>query len=1054
MKAFLALLLGVCVSSVLTQGIPSYRPIQRRQLTPNQQGQILSDIQQHHRFAPPQATNQFNQPGFNRQFNGRQPPFVQQSQGVIFPPQTTVQSSVRFQQLPSQQSAPVFRPIPNGRQQPQQTLLTQSPTAQRQIQFQRSVQSQIGQPGQLTPPQTNFNPFQQNIPFTEQFGNFQNRPVAAPLTQQPSQQFPQLNNNNNLVRFPVQNQQQFIQKPSQNPFVQPSETFPPQNVAPLSGNFQPSSNQFLQPTQALPLQQRQNVFRDTRTEEERVRDMKERQKLIEKHEKFAQKQYEKQQFKVQQLHADFVKKQQQIQEETQNQLKQIPNDNHRRTTTRSRGLHPGEENLFQKSVQNYYEVNPTPSIATTTQAAPTSVSATTFNPSQVSVIPLKKNKNKSEVKTLNAEDIQLLLQGNRQKLFQQLKQDTEKSIKPSKKVNKSLGLGREELFQQLKLALAEQPQDLGDKNFTTMDLVLPNGEKVQVIRTTDPDLIKNANVAQENILEQIVPTTTAAPISVEDLAKSGILPEGADFEVIRQTEDGNLQEVVKIPAQKKVTFVYLEEQDDGTYKIQGVKSNKDKQAKTEGAEVDSILNRIKNGEIQLPPPSIRVTRKQNANQANSLEVPAPSPNTLFTIPSLQNSAEETVPTNPTFTSTVNQSVRTTASPATFPSRGSKSHFVSTTPRYDDNGRSPYSTLPTFSPRPRISSTPVPAPSSSPYVSEEPKYRFVSTIGVSASTPSPVFDRSPSFAAISSTPFPTEAPTTISQSAAQAAQDLTLIMRNNGLFAMSKYLKQSGLDTILNETGPYTIFVPTDKAFKSFLVQLGGPEKADEKFKNNPRLLSGLLLHHVIPGSFQISDLQDEMTGVSLAGTQLRVNQYDMQDIEWNDVKVTTINGASVVQDKQDIEIPQGIAHAVDRVMFPLPVGDILQTMQSDRERRFTHFLRALFASGLSETLQNKSGIKTYTIFAPTDAAFAHLSTEELSALVGEKESAVELVSKHILPTTLYTTGMRFYQVKETIDEKTVTIQKNGGKVKVNEATILTSNIPATNGVIHAIDSLL
>lgn len=61
----------------------------------------------------------------------------------------------------------------------------------------------------------------------------------------------------------------------------------------------------------------------------------------------------------------------------------------------------------------------------------------------------------------------------------------------------------------------------------------------------------------------------------------------------------------------------------------------------------------------------------------------------------------------------------------------------------------------------------------------------------------------------------------------------------------------------------------------------------------------------------------------------------------------------VLPDKKDIIIPQGIAHSVDRVMFPLPVGDILQTLQSDRERRFTNFLRALFASGLSELLQNK-----------------------------------------------------------------------------------------------------
>lgn len=63
----------------------------------------------------------------------------------------------------------------------------------------------------------------------------------------------------------------------------------------------------------------------------------------------------------------------------------------------------------------------------------------------------------------------------------------------------------------------------------------------------------------------------------------------------------------------------------------------------------------------------------------------------------------------------------------------------------------------------------------------------------------------------------------------------------------------------------------------------------------------------------------------------------------------------VVLNKKDIKIPQGIAHAVDRVMFPLPVGDLLQTLQSDRENRFSTFLKILYASGLSEKLQSKGG---------------------------------------------------------------------------------------------------
>lgn len=68
------------------------------------------------------------------------------------------------------------------------------------------------------------------------------------------------------------------------------------------------------------------------------------------------------------------------------------------------------------------------------------------------------------------------------------------------------------------------------------------------------------------------------------------------------------------------------------------------------------------------------------------------------------------------------------------------------------------------------------------------------------------------------------------------------------------------------------------------------------------------------------------------------------------MQVVTINGAQVLQELNDITIPQGIAHAVDRVMFPLPVGDLVQTMTADKDRRFATFLRAVRSSGLSDML--------------------------------------------------------------------------------------------------------
>lgn len=954
----------------------------------------MTDIQEHqHRF-------NVQQPQFRGQFNERQQNYAQSpSQSFAFPPVNGVQQpppAFRHNIRPQQVKNP-FRPftrfhflnkfIP---------FFLQSPVAPplnlRQTQFQRSVQNQLGQIPINQPQHFNqFQPQSLNNPFVVQEPSFNNlnRPATAPLIQQQPPIRPQQNFlPNGQIHFPSQSpfiaQQNFQQNqyvaPQTNFQLQPQVNFPPPQV-----NFQPREqpqSAFLQSHQALPTEQRANVFHDARTEEQRQQEIELRQKLIEKQEKFAQKYYQKQQQQVQKLHEDFVKKQQLLQEETQEKLRpqqsKLVQQHHR---FKHQNVRPTDFKAFEKSVQTYYQQNPT--TTTTTEATKTTTPVPTTTTRLLTVVPLKKNKSKSEVKTLNGEDIQQLLQGNRQSLFSQLNLE---SKKPSK-VTKS-PLNREDLLKQLQeLALD------GSASEGTQDIVLPNGEQVQVIRTSDPELIRKAKSGNA-IIKPNVQATTLPPLSIEELAKSGILPPGADFEVIRQSEDG-LQQVQKVPQQKKVTFVYLEELDDGSFKVQGVKGNNDKEAKRSGAEVDSILSRIKTGEITLPPGA-------KIQDEKPILIPTPKPSTTLRTTTTQrttprttqrqssvsviplSSSSTSIPKNHRASSNENTLIRDSSiAPQTVTPERSSPRFrfsfsATTAPPEDEenSGRSPYSTLPTFatsernnvysvSPRvQRLSSTEIPeydTAKSVNYIQNiETKSYVSSTRGqaASATTSSPTYASSIFSSPSYSPTFTTTPPTTFSTVSSKAAE-LTSILRDRGLFAMAKYLRQSGLDSILNETGPYTIFAPTDKAFKSLLVQLGGPEKAEEKFKNNPRLLSGLLLHHVIPGSFKIDELQDEMTGVSLAGTQLRVNQYQMQDTEWNDIKVTTINGATVASDNLDIEIPQGVAHSVDRVMFPLPVGDLLQTMQSDREKRFTHFLRAIFASNIADILQNKGESQIY-----------------------------------------------------------------------------------------------
>ncbi|XP_058819403.1 putative uncharacterized protein DDB_G0271606 [Topomyia yanbarensis] len=1087
-------------------------------------------------FRPPQSSRQQHN-GFGAQQETRHPPpqLPQSSPQQLRPVSNTFQQPQQqfFNGPPSNNQPfgnnafntdgpaftasrlPEIRPLNPSAQSPflQPPSFPAQQTSASQIRFPTNVQAPQAQALFQAPSQQLFPSNQQtshfNQPIVQQpFDSNNIRSEVVPLAQQPLQ-----TSNFNLFAA-QQNQPQFNSfPPVQNvPVFAPTQVlnsqpgvFPQIPPAAIQLNQQPfpASNQ-QQPHQQLTFQQQQELENRLKEESVRIRELQERQKIIQKHEQFLQKQYQKQQAKVQHLHQEFVKKQQKALQQQQDY------ETIRKTPVAGSQILSSDQTVYDKATKAFQKLNPT-------TAATNQLPTTTER--NLSVLPLKTN-SKKDYSTISKTDLDALLQSNRQNLFQTGKTETVKPTKPRQiKVKSTKALGRDELLKQLKAALAEQGHhDLGSKNFSSTDIVLPNGEKVQVIRTSDPDIIKRANVNSEAVLTQQVDSpTTAKPLSFDDIAKSGIIPPGADFELIKQSDDGQIEEVAKIPPQKKVTFVYLEEQDDGSYKVQGVKGSSDKETKTSGADVDSILKRIKNGEIQLPPPSnkglkVPIIVEKPTTSTTPRIVPMQKTSSVTIIPhstpleSHHTSnfvADRTIPrtvsspASTTYVSTVSPSSPssvTAYSPSTY--SGSTIHqsspivsTQSTIPNYYHNDNTIHyngvsSTYATSSPAP--TAAPIPVSTTVHYGSTRSENYISSSTIAQQTASSNVYQQQSNgkFDVVIPTVPTAESTVTTqnvyqqkseqslplvqqqlqqhpqpqSQQPAQTTTTLTnelpVILRKNGLFAMAKYLRQSGLDTILNETGPYTIFVPTDKAFRSLLVQLGGPEKAEEKFKNNPRLLSGLLLHHVIPGSFEIGTLQDEMTGVSLAGTQLRVNQYNMHDSEWNDVKVTTINGAMIVPDKQDIVIPQGIAHAVDRVMFPLPVGDILQTLQSDRERRFTHFLRALYASGMSDTLQNK-GIKTYTVFAPTDAAFANFSTDELNKLVTDKEPAEELVKKHVIPGTLFTAGMRFYQVKDAMAEgKTVTLQKSGGKIKINDGYLQTSNIPTTNGVIHAVDSLL
>ena len=120
---------------------------------------------------------------------------------------------------------------------------------------------------------------------------------------------------------------------------------------------------------------------------------------------------------------------------------------------------------------------------------------------------------------------------------------------------------------------------------------------------------------------------------------------------------------------------------------------------------------------------------------------------------------------------------------------------------------------------------------------------------------------------------------------------------------------------------------------------------------------------------------------------------------------------------------------------------------------FTTLVAALQAAGLVETLQGKG---PFTVFAPTDAAFAKLPTGTVEALLADKEQLIAILTYHVVPGKV--TAADVIKMGRgnpaTVNGQTLAINVSSGKVYVNDATVVTADVMATNGVIHVIDTVV
>jgi uncharacterized surface protein with fasciclin (FAS1) repeats len=133
---------------------------------------------------------------------------------------------------------------------------------------------------------------------------------------------------------------------------------------------------------------------------------------------------------------------------------------------------------------------------------------------------------------------------------------------------------------------------------------------------------------------------------------------------------------------------------------------------------------------------------------------------------------------------------------------------------------------------------------------------------------------------------------------------------------------------------------------------------------------------------------------------------------------------------------------------PASRADIVDTAISAGQ--FNTLAKALTAAGLVDTLR---GTGPFTVFAPTDAAFAKIPADKLNALLADKEALTKILTYHVVPGRILARDVRSGEVR-TAQGQPITIKTGKAGIMVNDARVVKTDVLASNGVIHVIDTVI
>lgn len=271
--------------------------------------------------------------------------------------------------------------------------------------------------------------------------------------------------------------------------------------------------------------------------------------------------------------------------------------------------------------------------------------------------------------------------------------------------------------------------------------------------------------------------------------------------------------------------------------------------------------------------------------------------------------------------------------------------------------------------------------------------------------------------------------------------------NDGNFTtLVAALQATGLDATLSDTNSkFTVFAPTDAAFA-----LLGQETIDALLADTSTL-SNILSYHVIASEVNAT------TAIGLAGTKVEMANGDSVGLSLAGDKLL-VNTATVTA--TDIQTDNGIIHVIDAVLMPpqamtTPTSNIVETAVANGN--FTTLVTALQTAGLDTVLADENA--SFTVFAPTDAAFALINSATLTALLADSDALSKVLLQHVVmgsavnSTTAYTLNGVMVDTASTA-RISVAINQATDSLTFGGANIVTKDIYTTNGIIHVIDAVI